>query len=474
LTGAFEFVFVASALFSVVGMYLFLKEFFGKIESIAGSLLYLYTPYRAVQIYVRGAMGEALAMAAIPFVFWAATRVINKPGRKNIFLLALFLAVLILSHNYIWLLVAPWIMLFCLVLLIKRKARIPTITRLFLGVILGAGLSAYWWIPSAKEYGLVAGITPFSLEDHFPFIKQLILPSWDYGASLPGPDDGMSFQIGIVNLAMVLAASAIILLTRKTLEKYGVILITSFSGFFVSVFFMNIRSLPVWRLLPIYEFVQFPWRLLFLTTFFSAVLATVVVATFTKRYRLWAALVVVVASIVLTGGYFKPGSLVDTPDSYYLSRMFATAAEEGERRDPTQDYVNWSEDYLLLPPGVVKSDHLPFPKAVGDGNVAVLSFEKVGTSHFKTSVDAGLPGKLSLYLLYFPGWYAKVDETRASISSGTPYGQLEVSVPSGRHEVEVYWAETPLRKGADYISLFSLVVGLGMVFVKGRKSNVLA
>ena len=83
LTGAFEFIFAFSLVVSIFGMYLLLREFFGKIASLAGSILYLYTPYRAVQVYVRGAMGEALAMAILPFVFWGVARLIKTPNIKN-------------------------------------------------------------------------------------------------------------------------------------------------------------------------------------------------------------------------------------------------------------------------------------------------------------------------------------------------------------------------------------------------------
>jgi len=41
--------------------------------------------------------------------------------------------------------------------------------------------------------------TLFNFKDHFPFIKQLIFSPWGHGASLWGPGDGMSFQVGIIN-----------------------------------------------------------------------------------------------------------------------------------------------------------------------------------------------------------------------------------------------------------------------------------
>src|SRR4030066_783563 len=83
LTGSFEFVFVVAASLSIFVMYLFLREFFGKIASLTGSILYLYTPYRAVQIYVRGAMGEALALSLLPFVLWGIVRIIKKPENRK-------------------------------------------------------------------------------------------------------------------------------------------------------------------------------------------------------------------------------------------------------------------------------------------------------------------------------------------------------------------------------------------------------
>jgi hypothetical protein len=216
--------------------------------------------------------------------------------------------------------------------------------------------------------------------------------------------------------------------------------------------------------------VQFPWRLLFLTTLFSAALAAFVVETLPKKLGVWAATLVVLAGVALTWGYFRPSQIFYKPDDVYLSRMFATASEEGERKGPTQDYINWSEDYLLLPPGVIKADRPFFAKAVGDDNVKVLDFEKISSTRFDIEVEASIPGKLSLYSLYFPGWYSTVDGLKTQINPGTPYGQMEVYVPSGRHSVEFYWAETPLRKAADYISLVSLGVAL-LLFTRGEKQK---
>ena len=48
---------VVGTLLSGVFMYLFAKEFWGKPGGVISALLYLYAPYHAVNIYVRGAVG---------------------------------------------------------------------------------------------------------------------------------------------------------------------------------------------------------------------------------------------------------------------------------------------------------------------------------------------------------------------------------------------------------------------------------
>ena len=471
LTGSFEFVFVISALLSVFGMYLFLKEFFGKLASLTGSILYLYTPYRAVQIYVRGAMGEALAMAAIPFVFWGVSKVVKTPSRVNISILALSLSALILSHNYLWLLTGPFLALFCLGLLYFKKDRLKSLKGIIAGIALGAGISSYWWLPAVKEFNLVSGVTPFILEDHFPFIKQLILPSWGYGASLPGPYDGTSFQIGIVNLAVVLASLGLIFLKRKSLGEKGLILTLGILGFGVSALMMNIRTLPIWKLLPIYQFVQFPWRLLSFTTFFSALLGAFLVDAFSRRKIFWAGLAISILSIFLTWGYFRPSGVVYKPDEFYLRRMFAVASEGEERKEASQDYINWSEDYLLLPPGVTKPDGLFIPKIVGDENATVINIEKINQVNYTTEVEASLPAEIAFYSLYFPGWTSTVDGIPVAITQVMPFGHMKVSVPEGRHRVEFSWKETPLRKTADFISLISVGAVAAMLLVKGKRKD---
>lgn len=84
------------------------------------------------------------------------------------------------------------------------------------GLIWGLFISAYYWLPAVFEKKFIQEGTPFNPLDHFPFIRQLIIPFWGYGASVWGPNDQMSFQIGIINiLVIVLGFIALVFYGRK-------------------------------------------------------------------------------------------------------------------------------------------------------------------------------------------------------------------------------------------------------------------
>ena len=68
----------------------------GKFPSLVGSILYLYTPYRAVQIYVRGAIGEVVIVSLLPIVALFLLKVIKSPKAKTIALTSLVTSIFIL------------------------------------------------------------------------------------------------------------------------------------------------------------------------------------------------------------------------------------------------------------------------------------------------------------------------------------------------------------------------------------------
>ena len=469
LITSFKFVFLLSAVVSVWGMYLFLGEFVKKLPAFVGSVLFLYTPYRAVQIYVRGAMGEVFFLALLPLVVWGLARIIRQPNNKRLVALtSLISGLFILSHNYLWILSLP-ALAFLALLLIERRKLTEALKSLFLVAFTALGISAFWWLPGLIEKKFVSSATPFPLIDHFPFIKQLIVPSWGYGASVWGPGDEMSFQIGIVNLLIFILVLLLLFMKRKIFEnRIWKITIWAAGGFFVSFLFMNIRTYPVWKLLPFHDFIQFPWRLLIFTTFFTSILAAILVEVVGDKKRLFGGLIIIL-SILFTFSYFNPSQLFHKTDDEYLARIFADRSLSGKKVDVSKEYLNWSEDYLLLPNWTSER-----PKSLPDSKIetedgSIEGISEINPVHWRAEVSSKKDTKLTFHSYYFPGWFAKLDGKKLEITPGKPYGQIEALIPQGKHTVEFLWKETTFRKFANFLSLASLLLVLTLLFGKNLR-----
>lgn len=462
LITSLKVVFLITVPLSALGMYYWLRQHIGKLGSLVGAIIYIYTPYRAVDLYVRGAIGEALAFVFFPLVALGVQKNLESKKRLWIGLLGLFTGGLILSHNLASIFFLPWVVAYAVVFALLKK-KWDGLIRAFGGLGLGVATSSYWWLPSLVERNLLQSQTPFNYKDHFPFIKQLLLPSWGYGASNPGPYDDISFQIGIVNILLVFAAVVTFLFAKKKTEK---VLLGFFLASIALIFFlMNIRSDFIWRTFALANYVQFPWRILMMTTFLTSSL--VIFLKLKEKARQLILLSLLLLSMVLTVGYFRPSEFFSPDDDYFLKRFFANRTLDGVRSEFSPEYVNYSEDYLLLPLVVKERPNvLPTAKFTSD-SVSINSINEYSPVHFRVSVSALKGGEVDFHSYYFPGWKAKVDGVPVSLRVNDPHGNITIAVPEGEHEVEMYWEETLLRKFGNAISVAGLLL-IGLFLWKGK------
>lgn len=469
---SFKLVFVVGILISVYGMYVFLRQFAPTISSITGAVLYLYTPYRFVQVYVRGAIGEVWIMALLPWVLWSLFNLVkNSKKWTSVGLMAVVTALFILSHNYLWVLSAIFMLPIILYLVINNSDSFWLFKRILLAGLLALGLSAFWWLPALIEQRLVASTTPFPLIDHFPFVSQLIFPSWGYGSSVWGPSDQISFQIGLTNLLVLLAVIVLVVLKIRSQKPIVHLKLISYllGAFAILVFLMNIRSYEIWTLLPFYNFIQFPWRLLFLITLITAWLAPLLIRNIPVRFRSIMCGLIMASAVITTFNYAQPSRLFNKTDETYLSRFFANRTMDGEKQFVSSEYYQYSEDYLLLPEWTeTRPRELPAEKiTTEDGKITDI--KRLSDIYWQAKVTSEHQTEVTLRNLYFPGWIAYVDGERTEIHPGKPYGQIEVVIPAGIHQIEFKWKETPLRLITDIISLITLVTLVFLVIHQNLK-----
>src|SRR5258708_19711328 len=103
---------ILAILFSSFSMYLFAKEFWGKFGSVLSSALYVFAPYHAVDLYVRGDFAEAWAYSFIPLIFYGLWKIHKERKWKYVVITSLAFGLTILSHNLTALMVSPFLILF--------------------------------------------------------------------------------------------------------------------------------------------------------------------------------------------------------------------------------------------------------------------------------------------------------------------------------------------------------------------------
>lgn len=403
-------------------MYKFLKVYAPRILALAGAMLYIYTPYRATDIFVRGAIGESLAFVFLPLITLAI-------AKGSIGVLALSTAGLIMSHNILSYMFLPFFVIFALITSSKLKS--------LFGFVLGFIISGYFWVPAMIESKLMKYDTVFNFKDHFPTISQLITPHFGWGASVPGPYDGMSFFLGTINIILVAVAMILIL------KKRSKIVLWALGAFFIAIFMMNYRSGVIWDNLPLLPYFQFPWRFLSLTTFVTPIF---VIALAKHKYSKYLGLVIIIGVITLNFRYFRPHDFLGREDDYYINRYIPTPLA-------SEEYLKTGEEYLRLPKNTSQRPDKVSPHQGLSASYNV-NYEK------ETVFD--------YYKYYFPGWIVKIDGKKNDAYAGKPYGQVQFKVPAGEHQIEISFKETTFRKILDLISLLGLVAAITMI-LRNRK-----
>lgn len=420
-----------SMIMSVLGMYLFLKALLkDRLAAFLGAMFYLYAPIRFLNVYVSASVGSALALAFIPFIFWAIQRGRILPG-------SIFLAALILAHNVTALIFAPMLLIFGW----KRW-------RMFL---LGLGLSAWFWLPAIweKQYIIFDSVFGDFYKDQFVTVWQLLHSPWGYGLSHPqNPKPGdMSYQLGLIHFLVIILLPFCLLFFKKIRVLGGFVLFF----FWGSVFLMLKISLPLWENLSFLSLVQFPLRFSAVSVFSASIAAALLV----KYLPLRKAVFVLLLGLVLYANrnHWNINQTFNPGEDYYL-QLKTTSTSFGEH------LPKWGKIAPRLAQG-----KLEFVE--GAGEVRVIRDQ---SAHVLAEVEAETTGTLRFNQFYFPGWEIKVDNKAVPFNylsdpdsigaDGESYGLPIFDISKGKHQVLAEFKNTPIRNLADGISIMSMIVFL--------------
>lgn len=413
---ALKLTLLLSSLLGAAGLYLLARRqtsVQSRLPAYLATTAFLFSPYLAVNLYVRGAFSEYLALMLLPWLFLTWLR-LSTPKSKLV--AALVLAAFVLSHNLIPMLVLP---LWFLWLIITQRQQLPS---LILPLTLAFGLSAWFTLPLLFERNFtlaeeIAQTTDYQL--HFVEPWQIWNSTWGFGGSAPGVEDGMSFKLGKLQLILAGLSTLLLLIGRRFARLVWALM---------TLFFLYLATPAatwLWQTLPLLPLVQFPWRALGPAAFALALLAAFALASLRfapLRFLLgWS---LVVALITLNLKYFAV-------NRYELTR---------DNLDVVAVVPEYRPRWLTsLPSTEAKS----LPATVTG------------------------PATLELERAYYPTWRATLGQEPVTLRPSAK-GLLELDIPAGEHSLTLWHSRTTLEYLGYLLTLLSLGYTL-VIFLRRRK-----
>lgn len=450
LVDSAKLVFALAYVGSAVTMFLWTKNIFGIYGGFAASILYLFAPYRFVDLYVRGAIGEHVAFIFGPLICYFLYKLIQKFNRWYVVGGTLSISGLLLSHNAVSIMFLPFIVFYSLYLIassIRKRQLIYQYTSI---LVLGFGISAFFWIPAFAEgkYTLRDIVTSKEYISRFVEFKDFLYGLWSYGGSAD-----LSKQVGVIHWIFIALFIPLLLIMRKNKRKERIVLATLLLFFASSLFLMMEASSTVWKTLSTLQKFQFPWRFLTLSVFTSSLIGGLVVGKLPKKIGLLAVIGLVPAILFVNQQYFHAQSFLMKPEGFY-SGIYNGTTDTGES-SPI-----WSVRFMEKRPIA--------PIEVIDGKAQIEIKKRSSTSHEYT-ITANKRSRMKENTLYFPGWVVLVDgkEVAVEFQDQQNRGLITFFVEEGKHTVMVIFRETKLRMISNLVSLFSLI-GIVLLLLKPR------
>jgi hypothetical protein len=505
LTVAVKLTWALGFLLGAAGMYRLARRWWGPAAGLIAALAYTYTPYHLVQIYVRGALAEFLALAWFPWVLLAFVELWDDPRPRRVAWAALALGALMLTHSQAPVMYVPFLAGFVLfkALTFRSPAGSHTVrSRLkplfWSGVAfaLGGLLGAIFMAPLLLERRFIADLSwlhdTYYYGRHFVFPSQFLSAFWGFGYSVEGAADGMSFQLGLMQvLGAAVGALAVFSRSgrggRRLPHRLDALFLVVLSA--ATIFLMTPAAKLIWDALPLVNLMQFPWRLLALTTVTLALLAGAgaswlkdsaiddnfgsETATESESIRSISPYVYVAALVIMLASfpYTQPELAPIRPQDESPLNLIEFEAKHPDMRGMTA----WSE---RLP--VEADSPLPAPYLAGEplaraaiiaGQGSILEQVSLSASAF-ARVRAEGPVRLRFYTHYFPGWRATVDGLPVEIQPDPPNGLIGLDLPAGEHQVQLQFGATPVRRVSAALSAVGLALVVGLWLVDRRRGDL--
>ena len=463
------------------GLYTYSRYFYPLQIAIIVAGVGILSPYLMVDIYQRGAIAEVWGITTLPWILWASQRLVDQSkSYQNILLLALTYGLLILSHlptllifTCIWLFF-PWFL-----------GNWQGIKRCYLGFALACGWTAFYLLPVIGDRRFIQIDTFNTFKEYLPQHRLILKITKDLGIGFS--DHWFDKQIIASWLCMVAVVilGIVVQFWKRNRNTKNV----SVFWLLISLFsLLMTTSLLAWlyQLFVPLQKIQFSWRWLSLTTITIPLLLGYlfyqvrniklkeenffyyISPSSLLRVLVWSLVIISIIQGV------KVAQKVDyQPEviAHFANLAVAKKFPYEPNQGSSNTLINWHYvfcDGLALvdvPEYRAKEATLPIPPphnypllAWQDGTEANLNLQNwdYGIRKFEANNLTSFPRQVVLRTFYYPGWQTKIDGKKV-LTQASSSGQLEISIPPGKHQVQIFYRGTLMYLLGRLIAVLTIV-----------------
>lgn len=465
-----------------------IRNIFGNEKTaLMAAAFYTLNPYRLINFYSRGALGEGLAMVFLPLVLWGTYEILWK-RREKWWILALGMtgvlschvlslelyAMLVLGEMAIWIFSRKKNHVLQRVLAMVKAAVYTVLLNLyFLGPFLVFCRLKPWCFLGTFQDDLYTLDMVRAFE---PFAK------WGYVYFPLGEKALMSVTLGSVVLAGICLFGAVLLKKENAGEEEAVqlgkryLVLGSLFSFLALWAFPWEQVLQSKWLAQTLGAIQFPWRSFGVAALlFSAVTAVAVTIWEEQGKQVWQGVLWPVLLCVLlleSGSYF--GDIAHSAET-----LGQTELDAANYTDNLYLCENFLPTYFYTPEYTHIScdigEHISWINSPNTSPVEVCEEpETVRWTNYRKEglhISADVSSKEDFYAAFplcnYPGYHILVDGVETE--GYTMYSLLSCDLPRGTHHIEIDWV-TPLSfRICDIASL--CVVAVSLVWCLRRKGS---
>lgn len=442
---------------SGIAIYFLANSIFkNRLSGLSSATLYLFAPYHFLTIFVSASMGVVWTFTFLPLILFGLKVLSERRVKLGILLTAVGLAGCLLSHLITVLLLIPLLISFIIWLIInypgeKFSDRKMFILYIFFSFFLGGLVSAFYLIP-ALYYSLdifgknSQGFSELYLRN-FVNLSQLIYSKWGFGPIINNAKEGaISFQIGIIHW-LSLIGSIILIFTKKIPKNLKILVFLLILNFALSIFLMIDLSKNVWVVFEKLFILDYPFRLLLLTSFIGSLLGGLITFSISKNYRIFVLAILLLTSLYVNRNHLNVNLYTDYPLSFYLNSDITT--------NTFNEYLPKDADSKLLkvPHQVIEPDNLKVSNFYQDLNKMTFQLK----TEQKTNLSIGQ--------FYFPGQTLYIDNIQYNYLVDKT-GRIALSNYLGNHQVKVLFNETLVIKLSKILTIFA-VFTLAFLLISG-------